>query len=196
MTYSANRYRFLLLILLTLLGYILPWVHHSTTALSMGAFDLAEWTSLHPTARVGAVPFLAVLLLRLPLVLIALIAALAPFPRLVRFVAVTLFAISLLPPFEFFLTGLSDPNYRQQFLLSLITLILGTLAILYCPGRWRRTLLIGLVIVMLLSSIIGLLIAMRYLTGFGLHMVIGPGAVLISLLGLIAVTLLLRKQTG
>src|SRR5512143_758636 len=47
-----------------LIAYYLPWIANRAAALSANAYDLAEWTSLHPAVRGASVPLVAPFLLR------------------------------------------------------------------------------------------------------------------------------------
>ena len=38
----------LLLLIIGLCGYLLPWIVAPSSAMTLNAYDLAEWTSLHP----------------------------------------------------------------------------------------------------------------------------------------------------
>lgn len=192
---ATNRtYLFWSLLFLGLIAYALPWAQHTTTPLSLGAFDLAEWTSLHPAVRGGSPQLLPTLLLRLPLVLIALAAAASPLSRSLRLLVVLVLAMALLPPFEFFMSDLADPNYRQQFVLAVVTVIAGT--VITYVWRGQRTVLIGVILAIGLVSVVGLGLALGHMWDFGLAVQVGPGIMLLILLGILSVTLLLRKQTG
>ena len=58
-----------LLVTVGLAGYVLPWIVAPSAALTLNAYDLAEWTSLHPLQRQTSPPLLAPLELRLQLVI-------------------------------------------------------------------------------------------------------------------------------
>jgi len=122
------------LIVLALLAYALPWIANTSTPLTMGAYDLAEWASIHPVARISEPTMLVSLLLRLPLVFMAIIVGFAaPTPPLrvvgwwVALIAVLIITASSLPPLEFFTGGAerSDPNYQQQFYLTIAACVGG-----------------------------------------------------------------------
>mgnify|MGYP005836978137 CR=1 FL=1 len=114
---------------LAALGCYLPWVEHPAAALAPNAFDLAEWTSLHPAVRGGSPPLLLTLLLRAPFALAGVgIALAAPWGWLPGLVV----ALTLLPPMEFFRGAWGDPNFRQGFALTLAT---GALVLLALPAR-------------------------------------------------------------
>ncbi|MCB9451760.1 MAG: hypothetical protein H6672_09985 [Anaerolineaceae bacterium] len=146
-----------LLLFAALLAYALPWLIGSGGSLSPGAYDLAEWVSLHPAARYGQPPLLPSFLLRFSLACLALIFAVAPLhiPRRVRGLGILLFTIALLPPFEFFTIYRDDPNYQQQFSLALVTLIGGGIGLSRFTDRWRLPLTALLTGMAVLTSIAG-----------------------------------------
>jgi hypothetical protein len=116
-----------LLTILALVGYLAPWVVHSTSALTLHAYDFAEWTSLHPLMRTESPALFTTALLRIPMVclcsVLALLAAHKPYRWMRMFVL--LIAIGLLPPLEF-ISQTGNVNYRQQFLWTLVCLgVLG-----------------------------------------------------------------------
>src|SRR5438552_17266089 len=51
-------------LLAALVAYYLSWINNQAAALSANAYDLAEWTSLHPAVRGAIIPLLAPFLLR------------------------------------------------------------------------------------------------------------------------------------
>jgi hypothetical protein len=59
--------------LVLLIAYVLPWVLHSTSSMTLNAYDLAEWTTLSPAQRQvsPALPVALGLRLQLP-ILVAL----------------------------------------------------------------------------------------------------------------------------
>lgn len=124
----------LILLLVGLIGYVLPWAVASSAPMTLNAFDLAEWTSLHPAQRhtlsPHIPPLLAPLLLRAQLLVLTLIFALATSVRpwrTISAVAILILAVAQLPPFEY-LYDIADLNYRQQFVLALASLFGGLLA--------------------------------------------------------------------
>ena len=111
---------------LGLLALFLPWLNDANAALVLNAWDLAEWSSLHPLSRNADLSLVVSFGLRaLPLFLLALILWRAGLPNLLRATLSLLVAVALLPPPHFFLTNLSDPNYRQQLMMSATVLIIG-----------------------------------------------------------------------
>lgn len=165
-----------------LVAYGLPWTISYSAGLSMNAYDLAEWSSLHPDVRAASPPFLTTLFLRLPLMCIAvLIGWLTPrlprgLPRTMGGLAVGLIAVALLPPFEFLTVARDDANYRQQFMLALLAFFGGGLGLtgwLKPLSRWT------LVVVGLLSAAVsaaGINHVYGLLQGFDLPIWIGIGA--------------------
>ena len=107
-----------LLLTLGLAGYLLPWIVAPTAPMTLNAYDLAEWTSLHPI-QLGA-PLAVPLLLRSQLPVIAVWIALparGPLMRLLAAAGVMLLALAQLPPLEFLTISRHDSNYQQQFML-------------------------------------------------------------------------------
>lgn len=110
----------LTLLLMALTGYLLPWIIAPSSSMSLNAFDLAEWTSLHPLQHSSTIPLLVPLQLRLQLLILAAIFALISKDLLsgaVVAAVILLAAVAQLPPPEF-IGQLSNANYRQQFALA------------------------------------------------------------------------------
>jgi hypothetical protein len=188
----------LLLIVLGVLGYLLPWVITPSNSLSIGAYDLAEWTSLHPIVR-QTLPFLwTTLLLRLPLAILGVLLASyvgSAFSRLVGFGIIVLTAIALLPPIEFFTTYRDDSNYQQQFVLTVLVLIIGSLLVGWQNKYLQRILPVLLSLLGCLSALVGLVQGYGLLRGFDLPTSIGYGG-LITAVSLGAICLITTKQSS
>ena len=158
------------------------------TAFSVNLYDLAEWSSLNPVIRGGSFPLLATFCLRVAVGLLAVRLALqaAANPNrtvrwAVRLVAL-LIGIGLLPPFDFFRGAFDDPNYRQQFIIALVSSLaillawrvsslgskLSPLAVLTALLNWFA----------LALSMVGLVIGLQALSILGLRVSYGPGAAL------------------
>jgi hypothetical protein len=123
-------YGWFILIILALVAYTLPWVVGGGASLSFGAFDLAEWASLHPTNRAMSPILLTSFLLRLPLVCMAWAVAFNAPSQPFRSsgwwgyaLICLILAILSTPPLEFITTNRDDINYLQQAGLTLLALI-------------------------------------------------------------------------
>ena len=123
-TTSALQLAFLIA---ALIGFLFPWVIAPSGPMTLNAFDLAEWISLHPSQRHTSPPLLATLLLRLQLaigcVMFAAVSAKTTRKRAAASVIIVI-ALAQMPPPEFVL----DPgnlNYRQQFVLALASALVG-----------------------------------------------------------------------
>lgn len=181
-----------------MIGCLIPWVITPAHSLNMGAYDLAEWTSLHPLVR-QTLPFLwTTLLLRLPLALLSVLLAShvgTAFSRLVGFGIIAVTAIALLPPIEFFTTYRDDPNYQQQFILTILAIIMGSLLVAWQNKYLQRILPTLLSLLGCLSALVGLYQAYGLLLGFSLPTSIGFGG-LITTLCLGAICLYTTKQSS
>lgn len=113
-------------IALGLLACFLPWANGAGAALALNAWDLAEWSSLHPLSR-SAEPALGASfgLRALPLFLLALTLWREGLPTPLRAGLTLVVAIALLPPPEFFRSDLADANYRQQLVIAAGALLIG-----------------------------------------------------------------------
>ena len=134
---------------------LLPRLH----PLTLGAYDLAEWTSLHPS-QVNTTPALIVpLLLRIHLPIIALLIGLSahtPKSRIVTSLIIIVLAISQLPPFEFLTIATNNINYQQQFTLAIMCLIGGLSAIVFSASRFTSLFNVILVSIGFVSAILGI----------------------------------------
>src|SRR5688500_1464361 len=106
MNWKPNTSQLLTIILLIVgcAAYRLPWLTNPGSGLSLGAYDLGEWASLHPAVRSGNPALLTTLLLRLPLVCLGLIISIGFLRGKLGFalLLIVLTGIALLPPLEFF----------------------------------------------------------------------------------------------
>ena len=126
----------LVLALLALAGFLLPWVTAPNSTMTLNAFDLAEWTSLHPLQQQANPPLVVPLLLRAQLSIHAIAIMLWSSSRKERFLAlllIGLISVAQLPPPEF-LNNVADPNYRQLLFLALVTVSLSTVLGLVLAG--------------------------------------------------------------
>ena len=154
---NARENGVLVLLLLALAGYLLPWVTAPNSAMTLNAFDLAEWTSLHPLQQGATPPLIAPLLLRLQLPILAVFIALWSSSRKERFLAflfVVLLSVSQLPPLEF-IKNVADPNYRQLLFLAIATIILSTGLGFILPTQFRSFVIILLAVAGIVTSLVG-----------------------------------------
>lgn len=184
----------------TLLCYILPWVTTPASALSLGAYDLAEWASLHPIVR-ETTPYLwSSLALRLPLAVIGILIASdisqTPNRTLFGMAIVLLTAIALLPPLEFFTIYRDDANYRQQFLVAVGTLITGAIVLPRRLATVKPFLLSLIAAIGAVSASIGLNQSLRLLQNFNLPIQIGiSGYILIIALGVLSIRYITKQSS-
>jgi len=146
-------------ITLALIGYILPWITTQTAPLTLGAYDLAEWVSLHPSQPYTTPVLIVPLLLRLNLVIIVLIIALSAHTdklRIFTIFAIVPLSLAQLPPLEFLTIATNNINYQQQFVLATISLVLGIGLSVFKPVRFIPQINIFLVGVGIVSAITGL----------------------------------------
>ena len=146
-------------IILGLIGYVLPWIVTPTAPLTLGAYDLAEWTSLHPSQPTTIPALIVPLLLRVQLVIITLIIALSAQTNKLRFIAIVAIvplSISQLPPLEFLTIATNNINYQQQFILATISLVVGLILTKFKPIQLVPYMIILLVGIGIISSIGGI----------------------------------------
>jgi hypothetical protein len=173
----------LLLIALMLLAYIAPWVVGRSASFTFGAYDLAEWTSLHPTVRNTSPPLLTTLLLRAPLAIIGLMAAYALMRyrphRVLVVVLVIVLTVAQLPPLDFFTIGRGDPNHQQQFALAVVTLVGGFAALLGVISRFGLWIAAALGATGVVASGVGLAQAVALMQQFNLSVQVALGGPLL-----------------
>jgi hypothetical protein len=199
----------LIFLLVAWIGCYFPWIATTGTAFSVNLFDLAEWTSLDPNVRGGNPPLLATFLLRATVGLIAVALATKSIGisnRVARWglwILAALIGAGLLPPLDFFRGAFDDLNYRQQFVIALIS-VMGTCVVIFIEGRTisasmklreklgvRFLLGSGLAILGLATGMIGAVLGIRELSAFGLHLAPGLGLILtgLALVGAISLSL-------
>jgi hypothetical protein len=183
----------LVALLVAPVGYYLPWISNAAAALSFNAYDLAEWVSLHPAVRGGGFPLLAPFLLRSVLGGLALLFGLRALRIEVRWQQVgwgmlaLCLAITLLPPLDFFRGGWDDPNYRQQFALTIGTLVgsVPLFAIARRKPKWLGRFEAGIGILIVLNAMIGFVLAQDVVRSLRISAPLGIGLpVLVIAVGL------------
>ncbi|GAB4530640.1 MAG: hypothetical protein OHK0046_51320 [Anaerolineae bacterium] len=179
------------MLLLALAGYILPWVTHPGSSLTLGALDLAEWTSLHPEERFFSPALQTPLLLRLPLLFITIMLSFAR-PRWFSAVGCLLLVMTALPPLDFFVEARGDANYRQQFVLAVAAIAGAGLGLSGWLARWRAWIVALSGIAAAVTGILGLLQARDYLIGFSMPVALGWGVavMVIGVLGYAVMTVI------
>lgn len=183
-----------ILIALGLLAYILPWLHNPPAGLTFAAYDLAEWSSLHPAVRDTNPPLLTSLFLRIPLPCLLLGALFATKQQSKGILLITLLiAAALLPPFEFLTQFRSDPNYQQQFVIAFMTLLIGILAASRKLQSLRQALALILLSISFISAFIGVSQAAGLMNAFNLPASLGLGMPLHSIATFLAAAQLIRS---
>jgi len=174
----------IIFILFTLIAYTLPWVVGGGVSLTFGAFDLAEWASLHPATRVMSPILLTSFLLRFPLVCLSWIIAFnaPPYPfksgdwwfyGLISFVLL----IFSTPPLEFLTTNRDDINYLQQAGLSFIGLIGCGIGLAGILKPYRLYIAIAITFMGIIASIWGMILAYSLLLEFQISVSTGIGII-------------------
>ena len=187
-----------ILLLFGLLGYVLPWAVSSSAPMMLNAYDLAEWTSLHPAQRQTTPPLLTPLLLRAQLVILSLTFALTASRRPWRLIsagAVVVLALAQLPPFEY-VYDIANLNYRQQFVLALASLLAGLVATRVENRRIIRLLMFLLPVVGIFSVYAGVSLALDVYreTQSVVSMGLGPWLLTASYIGIAATSLLAARS--
>lgn len=186
MVNRTNRDAVLLVLIILAFGaYSLPWLVNPSVGLTLGAYDLAEWSTLHPEVRNDSPELLLSLLLRVPLVGLAVIAAFSSSLRRVYSITWWLIVISIallltisFPPLEFVTEARNDLNYLQQFFLTMIggVLVLWGISGIASQGRPYIVLVVALIAAGM--SVVGMLQARHFLIGFSMPVSVGLGGVL------------------
>lgn len=149
----------LVIVLFAIASYFLPWFSvNNITALTMNAYDLAEWSSLHPSTPNGPPALLISLLLRIPLGCLLAICTIV-LKNIIKcssfhFFAIMLLVGGLLPPLDFFGSAVNDPNYGQQFVIAVCLLLI---AVLFTVERFFTRALSAIDVLAAVAVISGLL---------------------------------------
>lgn len=143
-------------ILVALIGYWGPWVDHKAAALVLCGLDMSEYVKFLPEVREGSVVVLRELFYLPPLAaalcLALLVGWLWPrYPAIVRVLMLGLavgLCLIVLPPYPFVLHALSSAEFRGQFILSVLCLLLIAASPLYrrLPTGLVKLVLIALVL--------------------------------------------------
>lgn len=183
-----------------LIGYMMPWVSSPGVGLSLGAYDLAEWASLHPASQATCPIMLASLLLRIVPALLVIVVALnsritsnSRINGVIGIMAVIGMSLLLLPPLEFFTEARNNPNYQQQFIISAGVLIAGFLATRRFIDRWRKTAMVSFCVASLGAGIFGLIRAYDLMQQYEIAIQPGLGGPLTLFFTLLAAFVALRS---
>ena len=187
--------RLYILIALMIVLYLFPWVVNPAASLSPNAYDLAEWTSLHPVVHAQTPMLLTSLLLRLPLACLALLIGFSTRRGIIPALLIGLIAVALLPPLEF-IYSLSDSNYRQQAALAALALIGGGIGLSGILPRYQHWIAAGVALIGAAASLIGLAQGYDLMRGFELPMQIGLGGVALGISFIITAGMAAINQTG
>ena len=195
---SITKYARLWLTIVFVMGimaYCIPWLTNAGAGLTFGAYDLAEWASLHPAVRSSTPPLITSLFLRLPLACFGVIIATMLWERSPgkRVAFLLLIGITLLPPLEFFTQYRDDPNYQQQFALALATILVGAAMLMLHSAKWTKAILVGCALIGGVSGLLGLTQSFQLMRGVGLNTEMGSGGLLFIVLNAILAALLVMS---
>lgn len=178
-------YGWMILLVLALIAYTLPWVMGGSASLTFGAFDLAEWASLHPTNRALSPTLLTSFLLRMPLVCLAWIIAFnaPPYPFKsaswwIHAVLCLILVILSTPPLEFLTIFRDDVNYIQQASLTLVAGVGCAIGLGGIFKKYRVYIAILAGIIGIITSIWGVINGYALLSDFQINVSIGIGMII------------------
>ncbi len=156
-----------------LLAYLIPWSTSAVNSLTMGAYDLAEWLSVHPATQPLRLPSL---LLRCQLLIITWLFALeyATYRRWLWFAVIAMLAAAQLPPLDF-ITRLGDTNQQQQFILATLSLLGAGVCIWIAQKPIRLFFLVGFAITGIITTIIGAIQARSLIAQYQSSTLVGIG---------------------
>lgn len=166
-----------------LFGYIVPWVLTSSSPLTLSAYDLAEWTTLHPTQPHTNPPLNIAFMLRLQLVIITLLIGLNARKGNYRMLSVLIIiplAIAQLPPLDFVTSDSGNINYQQQFLFATVSLLTGIGLTFFKPTKFIPFIVITLSAIGIVTAIVGLNAATQLYALLQIEHGIGYGIVLLG----------------
>lgn len=141
-------------ILLALVGYWGPWVDHKTAALVLNGLDMGEYVKFLPEVREGSTLVVRDLFYLPPLAAALCLALLvgwlwSRYSATARVIMLSLavgLCMVVLPPYPFILHALSSPEFRGQFIFSVLCLLLIAASPLYrrLPARLANPVLTAL----------------------------------------------------
>jgi hypothetical protein len=168
--------------------------------MTLNAFDLAEWASLHPAQYATSPPLLAPLMFRLQLLILSVILGANAMERRWKAgasIMILVLTIAQFPPFEF-LYDINNLNYRQQFFLASTSLIASFSLLAFNVRRISTLATVALPLIGIVAAAYGQAQAAALYHHFGLDAAPGAGVWLLSLsyIGMTAIALAygLRKR--
>jgi hypothetical protein len=180
MTATQQNRLLILAIPLTLVAYLSPWAVNTAAGLTLSAYDLAEWLSLHPATHPDRIPSLA---LRSQLLIVTLLITWSTCKPVLtyswwfRLIALGILIIAQLPPPEF-LAWTGDLNQRQQAILAVLSLIAGIIGLTGILQRFKYYLLIPVLLIGIYLNIYVLTQIIPRMQEFGLQPQLGIGGFL------------------
>jgi hypothetical protein len=172
----------LFLIALALVAYTQTFLNTNNTALSLTAYDLAEWLSLLPSQRTDSIPLLASLLFRIHLVIVVVCLLTMRryfahgFSQIILGVAFLL-VIAQLPPLEF-LANRNDINYQQQFFLASISLCFIVVSFF---SDYAKTIIYVVLLFGILALVVAIPNAQSLMNAYRLNTSLGFGSLLLGI---------------
>lgn len=178
-------YGWMIFLTFALIAYTLPWVIGGSASLTFGAFDLAEWASLHPTNRALSPTLFTSFLLRMPLVCLTWITAFnaPPYPFKsaswwVHAMLCLTLAILSTPPLEFVTIFRDDVNYIQQANLTALAFIGGGIGLSGILKKYRLYFALLTGIIGIITSIWGVINGYALLADFQISVAVGVGVIM------------------
>ena len=202
-----SRYGWRMVVLVLCLGaYHLPWTTHNVAAFTNNAFDLAEFMSLHPSVRAESPALYTSLLLRLPVLLIAgmiMLTAAQLNSEKAQWIwrALTFLVILRLnPPTIYYPFGGGSPNDQQLGNMMFGGLVfVGLLLVLTLVWRNRYALAglnIVLAVMTIVVSVVGYDRSMNVIDALQLDVGIGGGYVLLIALIVLVIVDVVWETNG
>ena len=181
------------LVIVGLLGFVQPWILAPAGSMTLNAFDLAEWTSLHPAQRATSPPMLTPLMLRMQLLILSvMLGASATAGRLKAGATILILALTAaqLPPLDI-VYDFNNLNYRQQLVLAGVSLIASYALLAFNPQRIAILASVALPLIGMVTAVLGLGQALELYHHFKLEAVPGAGLWILGLsyIGMIVVAL-------
>jgi hypothetical protein len=184
-----RNYSQLLTLIIGTIGYCLPVWDVASIGLHFNTFDLAEWTTLHPSVQFTAIPLIPSLALRIGVIGFVLLLHLTilslGISKQVYWLSAGFAGIAMLPPLEVLGQMSLDLNYKQQLSVTLATWVGLSICYFFSRGKKKWTFKVILVVTAV-SYIIGIITSRQLFieshvpaeTGMGLYVVIASIACL------------------